>query len=171
MPNDALPGELPPDLQPPRVERRFAMYPAQWLGLALLMLVPALALAGVFGESRHQSETRAGDIALRVSHPARTRFEQIGAVDVLVTNTGPSSIDTVRVAIDTAYLSRFAGVAITPAAAAPFEIELTDVAAGQSRLVHVEIDAMRPGRHRGVVSATAGRADTARVEIATIVFP
>ena len=163
--------DLPPELVAPSVDRRFALYRFQVPGLILLALIPVLALAGVFGESHADAEARAGDLAVRVRHPSRLRFEQISTMDVRVTNAGASRIDTITVSIDTAYLSQFSGVTLTPSASAPFDVELTGVAPGESRHVRVEMDAMRPGRHRGEVRVTAGGADTAKLDIATIIFP
>lgn len=163
--------DLPDELEAPSVERRFALYRFQVPGLVLLALIPLLAVAGAFGVSHADVETRAGDIAVRVHHPSRLRFEQITTMDVLVTNAGAAHIDTLVVSIDTAYLSRFSGVTLTPSATAPFDVELTDVAPGESRRIHVEMDAMRPGRHRGTLRVSAGGADTATLDIATIVFP
>ena len=163
-------AELPRELQPPPVERRFSLYRFQVPGLIALMLIPVLALVGVFGESSAGAEARAGAIAVRVRHPDRLRFEQISTMDIVVTNAGTTHIDTLLVSIDSAYLSRFSGVTITPSASSVFGVDLEDVAPGESRTVHVEMDAMRPGRHRGTVSVSDG-ADTARLVIATIVFP
>lgn len=163
--------DLPDELEAPSVERRFALYRFQVLGLILLALIPVLALAGAFGESHAEVEVRTGDIAVRVRHPSRLRFEQISTMDVLVTNAGAVRIDTLVVSIDTAFLSRFSGVTLTPSAIAPFEVELTGVVPGESRQVHVEMDAMRAGRHRGTVRVTARGADTVMLDIATIVFP
>jgi hypothetical protein len=163
--------DLPDELEAPSVERRFALYRFQLPGLVLLALIPVLALAGAFGESHADAEARAGAIAVRVHHPSRLRFEQITTMDILVTNAGAVRFDTLVVSIDTTYLSRFSGVTLTPSATAPFDVELTDVAPGESRRVHVEMDAMRAGRHRGMVRVSGGGADTATLDIATIVFP
>jgi hypothetical protein len=163
--------ELPAELEAPPVERRFALDRFQVPGLILLALIPLLAIAGAFGESHAEVDVRTGNLAVHVHHPSRLRFEQISTMDVLVTNAGAARIDTLVVSIDTAYLSRFSGVTLTPSATAPFEVELTDVAPGESRQVHVEMDAMRPGRHRGAVRVRAGGVDVATLDIATIVFP
>lgn len=171
MPPAANSRDFPKELQPPAVEHGFALYRFQVPGLVLLMLIPILALAGVFGESHANAEARAGAIAVAIAHPARLRFEQISTMDVVVTNAGTTAIDTILVSIDPSWLSRFSGVTITPSASSVFGVELTDVAAGESRRVHVEMDAMRPGRHRGTVTVTDGAADTVRLPVATFVFP
>ena len=163
--------DLPDELEAPSVEQRFALYRFQVPGLILLALLLVLAVAGAFGESHAEAEASAGDLAVRVRHPSRLRFERITTMDVLVRNAGATRIDTIVVSIDTAYLSRFSGVTLTPSATAPFDVELTDVAPGELRLVHVEMDAMRAGRHRGTLRVSAGGADTATLDIATIVFP
>ena len=165
------PRSLPDELTPPRVRHRFALSRFQLPGLIALALLPVLALVGVFGESHANAMARSGELTLSVRHPHRLRFEQITTMDIDVTNTGRTVIDTLVVSIDPAYLGSFSGVAITPSASAVFEVELPDVQPGTTRRVHVEMDAMRPGRHRGAVSATGGGADTARLELSTIVFP
>ena len=143
----------------------------QYIGVPLLLLVPVLALLGVFGERQGRARVQSADIELRVQWPTRTRHEQIHDIDVVVRNVSARVIDTLTVGLDSAYLSGFSAVSITPGAAQAWAVELAGMRPGEARHIVVAVDAKRYGRHSGPVTATAGGADTARAVIDTFIFP
>jgi len=51
------------------------------------------------------------------------------------------------------------------------EVEVIDLAPGETRLVLAEIQANHYGKHAGWVAATAGKSDTVRAELSTTVYP
>ena len=159
----------PPD--PPPIGRRLDLGALQLVGLPLLLALPVLALLGTFGERSATATARAGDVRLDVHWPTRTRHERIHRMDVVVRNVSTRALDTVTVAIDTAYLAGFSAVSVTPGPVDAWRVELAGVGPGEARRVAVEMDASRYGRLSGHVTATAAGADTARVAVSTLVFP
>lgn len=157
---------------PPTVRRRIRISPLQAAGVGLLFLVPILALFGVFGESWAVARGGSGGIELEVRYPERYRYQQLEEMDVTVHNRSPDVIDTLTVLVEPRYLDRFSTVTfIPPQEEGLYEVPLIDVQPGERRRVRIEYEADRYGRHSGAIIATAGGADTARVELQTIVFP
>jgi len=130
----------------------------QLVGLVALVLVPVLAMFKAFGDGEASVAGQAGPLRIAVDFPPR------------VTNTGGSTLDTVRVLFDSSYVVRVLEPRFLPAASRAFEVDLADVAPGESRRVELSFYADDYGRSRGAVAAHhAG--DSARVMIATFVFP
>jgi hypothetical protein len=169
---DNLNGRQPDDFgghsraTPPRI----ALTRKQWFGLPLLAAIPVLTLFGVFGEKRASVRAESGAIALDVRYPSRFRYRQVQTLDVVVRNTSDHPVDTIMVSLDTAYVSRFSSVRIDPAPSIAFVVAMTNVRAGEARLVSAELWGERPGAHDGVIKAVS-RGDSVSVRVRTIVFP
>jgi hypothetical protein len=161
-------------LQPPRapqIERRFRLGRLQWIGIPLLMLIPFLALVGVFEESRDTVVVSSPEIEMGVRYAERQRYTMLNEVLVVVRNTSRQSIDTLTVGFDPDYLKGFSGLTFTPSAGKAFEVDLLEVRPGKTRRVWAEMQARRYGWHRGQVFATAGGADSASAVLSTFIFP
>lgn len=165
-------SDLPAELQIPDQPRHLKLHAAQWIGIPLIFLVPILALFGVFGESRDVVASRSAELGMTVEYPTRYRYKQIDRVQVLIENESNAALDTVVVAFDPAYISRFSTLMFIPSASEPFDVELLDVGPGEARRVWAEIQGEAYGRHSGTIEAyTPGGRDTARVFVSTIIFP
>ncbi len=155
---------------PPQTRRRIALTGKQRIGLPLLAVIPLLALFGVFGERTAAVEGSSVSLSLSVRYPARFRYRQLEPLDIFVRNRSRHVIDTIEVSLDTAYVTRFASVRITPAPRTAFTVRLTGVQPGEQRLVTAELEGERYGWHRGgIVASTAN--DSAVVLVRTLVFP
>ena len=161
--------DLPDPPPAPETRRRVKLYPYQWIGLSALALLPVLAAAGLFGASRRVERAAAGGLEVTVRYPARIRYEQFGHIELQVRNAGAAARDSVRVRVDTFFLSRFSSVVATPALEQAYELVLPGLVPGASRHAVVEIRAHRVGRHSGTLTVVAG--DTVRVPLAVLVFP
>lgn len=155
----------------PDVSRHVHLHPWQWVGVPLLLLIPLLALLGVFGESRATVRAETAQIALELQYATRYRYKTINSLSLDVTNRTGAWLDTVTVEIDTAYVSRFSNVAAIPSFTGAYTIELTAVEPQETRSVRVELQGEHYGRHRGELRATASGADTARLQMSTFIFP
>lgn len=162
--DEAVPPEAPP------MRRRFQTDPFQLIGLGFIVAVPVLALAGLFGMKRAEVSARGGALELTVRYVERLRFGQTHNLEILVTNVGAQSFDTLTVSIDPAYLHGFTNATWTPSPTQAHKVDLAGPRAGEGRLIVVAFRADRYGRHTGAVSATAG-GDTARVVLSTFIFP
>lgn len=167
MPNESRTAGLP---RAPAMRRRIALTRKQWIGLPVLAAVPVLALAGVFGERSTTTAARSTTIQIFVRYPERFRYRQVQSLEVSVRNVSTSPLDTVRVALDTSYVTRFAAVRIEPAPRTAFVVALTNLKPAETRLVAAELTGDQYGVHQGRVVVTSG-VDSAAVALRTIVFP
>ena len=117
------------------------------------------------------TEERRGALRVRVEHPSRLRYQQTEALRVWVSNASGISLDTVTVALDTAYLGHFENVSVTPSPDEAFVVRLTAVRPGATRLVDVELRASDYGWQRGRITVNAGDTDSVRIALGTFVFP
>jgi hypothetical protein len=135
------------------------------------VLIVGLALLGVFGERVAETRVAGGALELRVEYPSRFRYQQANTIQVWVTNQGGRPLDTVTVSFSRPYLLQFSNLTILPSPERPFDVPLTNLEPGATRLVRAEIQADHYGKHAGWIAATAGKVDTVRVELSTIVYP
>lgn len=163
---DSLPD--PPD--PPEIRRRLSLYRFQLLGMPFLLAIPLLALAGVFGEGRRTVSDAQGALTVSVRYPSIFRYKMIDAIELHVRNRGATRLDTVTVALDTAYAGRFSTVTAVPPFTSPFAIDLPHLEPGESRRVRVEMQAEQYWSHSGSLVIAAGP-DTIAVALTTLVYP
>lgn len=167
--------EEPESKQPfpsaPEIDRRVSVPPFRAIGMGLIMLVPALAIAGVFGESWDTAAAGGPNISVRMEFPSRYRYKMLNSLTLAVENTSARTIDTVTVSLDTAYALRFSTVVITPPPAQAYMVPLTDVEPGEIRLVVVELQGERYGRHSGQVHVETTSGDTLALPVHTLIYP
>lgn len=154
----------------PELHRRMIFGRLQLGGLLLILAIPVLAAFNLFGEARTVTAARGASITLTVDYPSRIRHGTLDRVSVLLKNESGSPLDTVRVEFDSSYVARFAEPQFIPAESRAFEVELADIAPGETRRVHVGLRANDYGRHRGRVAAMHS-SDSVDAVIRTIVFP
>lgn len=162
------------DLQPPAapdLPRRLRLYTSQWIGMPLLLLIPVLALFGVFGESRHVVTARTGELAVEAEYPARNRYGMLADLRLAVTNTTAAALDTVTVVLDSAYATRFSSLTAIPDFERAYVIELTDLQPAETRRVRIELEGNEYGLHRGELRVGVRGAGTARLGLDTFIFP
>jgi hypothetical protein len=156
--------------KPPEIDRRLRLSRAQLIGMPLIALFPALALAGVFGEGWDHREVRGRTITLAVDFATRFRVTPKKPMIVRVDNHSNAEIDTVRVEFDSAYVEAFSPAEFNPATEDAYVVALTALKAGESRRIRVDLTAARVGRQRGrIVARVPG--DSAAMQVHTFVFP
>jgi hypothetical protein len=168
-----MPGDvdtLPDPPEPPEIRRSLSLYRFQLIGLPFLLAIPLLALFGVFGERWQDVRSSQGVLEVSGRYPAVFRYKMIDAIELHVRNRGDAVIDTITVALDTAYAARFSTITAVPPFTGPFELDLTAVEPGASRRVRIEIQAERYWSHSGHVTVAAG-SDTIRIPLTTVVYP
>jgi hypothetical protein len=163
------PPELGGPPPAPVMPRRVRLYRAQWLGLPLLLVLPLLGLAGAFGESR-QTRTFADEfVRVEVDYPVRLRVRQPSAVHVRVDRLADMA-DSLLIAVDPAWLDRFAKVTVIPEPQHGWSVWLRDPHPGSRAEVRVEFEARQlwSGRGRIHIQHAGG---VGHVEITTFVYP
>jgi hypothetical protein len=135
-----------------------------------MVAISILALFGVFGESEAHARATSASLDMMVSYPSRFRYRQVQSLHVTVRNLSTTVADTVKVAFDTAYISRFSSVKFDPAPKVAYTVDLAELKPSESRLVSVELWGQDYGNHRGTIVARHGT-DSAIVHLRTLVFP
>lgn len=171
MKRDGLITEDAPAMPaPPEPGRAFRMRPSQIATLVILMAIVGSALAGTYNEQHKTSATTIGGVDVRVKFTTRFRFQQTNIISVMLHNTTSARVDSIRVGVDTAYMSGFSEASMIPDPLYPFVTELIDLPAGEEREVKVQARGSVFGRHDGeLIIALHG--DTARVKLSTFVIP
>jgi hypothetical protein len=164
----------PPDLsEPPRLPdlpRRVRLYPGQWVGIPLLMLLPVLAVFGVFGETRGSADATGDVIRVEVDYPRRLRAGKWSEVQVRIRNVSGAVLNDVAVTFDASYLDHFSRLTFTPPPTLPHAVELSELHPGATATVRLEFEGDRPWWGRGRIGV-AHAGDTAAVFISTFTYP
>lgn len=155
---------------PPQTRRRIALTRKQRIGIPLMTLIPLLALLGAFGERSATLEAASASLAVSVQYPVRFRYRQTEPIEIAVRNLSSRILDTIDVSLDTAYITRFANVRITPEPRRAFTVELTGVKPGEQRLVAADLEGEHYGRHHGRIVVSVPN-DSITVIVRTLVFP
>lgn len=161
----------PPYPKPPEIDRRIGLPLSRLLGYLGIAIVPVLAIGGAFGDTADRISVRGPNVSAWVEFPTRFRYEMLNYVTVSVTNTSREPIDTIRVRFDSSYVLRFSGVVFYPSEEQAFVVPVTDVAPGDTRLVRVEIQGNRYGRHTGQLHIESTSGDTLTASLHSLVFP
>ena len=158
----------PPEL--PELRRKLKFGLMQMAGLALLVLIPLLALFEVFGQGDASVTGRSGALTLTVEYPPRLRFGTAEVIVTQVTNTSSAVMDTITVIFDSSLVSKVAEPRFTPPVTRAFELDLLHVRPGESRRIELDFYAEEYWSHTGnVLAVHAG--DTARARVQTFVLP
>lgn len=161
--------------QPPQITRGLSFEKYQLIGVPLLVLLPALALWGVFGVSWATTKAAAEGLDAEVTYPERIRYRMHRELEVTVRNTGGKPLPVVVVSFDRSYISAFSQVQFTPSARnitdEGYEVQLNDIPPGGERRVSASLQADDYGRHGGWVTVEARGGGRSRLPVTTIVFP
>lgn len=158
----------PPEL--PELDRRLKFGVVQMAGLGALLLIPILALFRVFGLGEASVTARSSALELTVEYPPRLRYGTAEVVVADIKNTSSAAMETVTVIFDSSYLSKVSEPRFTPPTARAFELDLVNVAPGETRRIELAFYADEYWSHSGEIRA-AHATDTARVVVETFVFP
>ena len=175
------PDEEPPRLpEPPEVERRIRLVPAQVAGLVMVGLLPVLSFFGLFGIGTGQAEDRGELVAVRVEHPTVHRLKVRRSLDLFVTNVSDAELPAVELRVPRAYVEAFSDVAFTPepdaVARDAYVFVLAGIAPGETRSVAGEMQANDYWRHDAavvwrVLDAAGEAVEAGELAIATFVWP
>lgn len=161
--------------QPPPVDRKLQFYLLQAVGIPLMMLIPILALLGVFGEMVHEVTTSNSELEMHVKFPTRFRYKMIDSVTVSLRNNSNQAFKTVHVSFDRAYIESFSTVTFTPSVkhvtGTTYVVELTDLQPGETRLILVSIQAEIYGNHQGTINVNPDSDNGLQASINTFTFP
>jgi hypothetical protein len=167
-----MPSQPP---QPPEIERKLQFYRFQKIGIPLILLLPILALIGLFGESVAAENASNPQLMVEVEYPTRFRYKMVDSINVSVENTSTQPLSVVSVRFDRPYIESFSTVTFTPqvktVTAADYIVELTDLQPQEVRIIAVEIQAENYWQHEGTITAVSDNNESVTLALNTFVFP
>lgn len=163
----------------PQLERRFVLYPYQYVGLLIVFGLTILALLGMFDLQVRQVEATGQNIRLTVEYPQRLMFRNFSEMKLIVYNTGVQPLNDLHVQIQASYLDRFSDVNIQPGADAVedgfYSAPIPTIEPGGNQAVLIQMMGERYGTIDGVIrvmqSDPAGDTELAKVMISTFGLP
>lgn len=159
----------------PEIQRKFRLYRFQYIGGAVIILIPVLALLGVFGETITRVQEASPELQVEVEYVTRYRYKMLDTLTVSVENLTGETVPALTIRFSRTYVEQFSTVAFSPPEARitgeAYIVELQSIEPGAIRVVQVALQAEKYGIHEGVVSASAEGIAPVSVPIRTIVFP
>jgi hypothetical protein len=167
--------EATPEPPPaPSIRRGVRFHRGNAVGLAVILLVVALALVGVFGMSTARVRADGGSVAVTVSYPSILRYKVIGRIDVTI-EVGEQAVQDLMVAVSSDYLDEFSTVTFQPEVDVLTQdetiIRVDDVGPEQTRVVSGTIQGERYWLHEGWLEVRSREQTLARIALSTFVFP
>lgn len=161
--------------EPPETSRKIQFHLVQLIGIPLILIIPVLALFGVFGESEEKVGAANSEFEMQVEYPSRFRYKQINPLEVSLRNISSNKIPVLTVAFDRSYISEFSETQFTPdvkdVTGTNYKVELRDIEPGETRRVSVSLQGEHYGLHKGAVTALAENGSKAEVKVSTFIFP
>lgn len=161
------------DQEPPKaptIPAKIRLNRSEKMGLPFLFLLPVLAVAGAFGPATEVVEGQTSSVGWSAEYPSRLRFQNSERLNVRVQNRSQVTLAQVKLAFDPNYIHAFTTVAFDPAPSKSYEVELQNLAPGESRLVSVQLAAEQYGPHKGWIALSDGQ-EAARANLSTFIFP
>jgi hypothetical protein len=156
--------------EPPQVPRALRLTTLQRIGLPVLFAIPILALFGVFGEHFATAHAEGAGLAITMRYPDRAHYRQPVSFRLSMRNVSSQPLDTITVTLDTAFMRAFSDVSVSAPLNGAYVARITHLAPGETRAISATVSGERYGRHAGVITV-AGSHGTARLPVATFVFP
>jgi hypothetical protein len=159
----------------PHMQRRFHLYGYQYIGLPLLLLIPLLALFGVFGPTMATVEARSDGTVLSVMYPERAHYQAYTRLRVVVRNTGGDVQNAAAVEFERELLDRFSQIVFNPSLSeitdSVYRVDIGQLPSGAERAVTVDLRPEANGPNRGVVTVSAEGRQDVQAEIVIFVLP
>ena len=164
--------------QPPKapdIQSRFKLYNYQKIGIPILLLIPVLALFGLFGVGTEQVQAQNNALAVTVEYPTRLRYKVLDTIDVQVTNQTDAVLESVVVQFERDYINQFSESTFTPDVSQIteryYEVELQAIPAGESRHINITVESEQVGYHRGEIVVQVPSNDSLQFHLSTLAFP
>jgi hypothetical protein len=166
--------QVPQPPQPPEFDRKLHFYPFQLIGIPILLLIPLLALFGVFGETSTSVEQSENGITLNIQYSNRVHFQGLDGTEIHVQNTRSQPIPLLTVSIEKAFLDNYSDISFIPdvdeITDEAYFIRLEDVQPGETRVVTYDSKGKLVGSHQGTITAAASDGDDTPVSASTAVI-
>ena len=152
------------------IPRRLRLRPHQWIGIPLLMLMPALAAVGALNERRVTTTTANDAFQVKAEYADRLRYSQRNVIMITVSATRAIT-DTITVEFDAEVFDQFPEVELIPEGDAAYRVALAGIPAGQGRTVRATIKGGPAGKHHGRVTISAPASEMLELPLIMRVLP
>lgn len=160
---------------PPDIRRRLQFHRLQLFGMPFVLLIPVLALSGLFGEGSRTVSASNDVLEIRIEHPVRMRYKMIHTVDISLRNISPDSLPVVSVRFDRSYVDGFSTMQFSPEVKSIddsiYIVEVADLAPNETRVVSVELQAETYWRWSGDITVLPDGAGSVGLHVHTFIFP
>jgi hypothetical protein len=161
--------------QAPTFKRKLRFYFYQYLGLPLLLLIPVLAIFGVFDQALTRQEQTGDEVSISIDYPSHYRYERAGTIRIHVQNNREESIPLLSIEISKVYLEHFRELHFVPDVShmnlESYIIELTEILPGTSQGIRIDLQANDYGVHTGFILATVEGIELLRFSMNSFTFP
>jgi hypothetical protein len=157
--------------QPPDTPRRLRLHLLQWIGVPIIIVLPVLALLGVFGREESLVRASSGDLMLEVHYNSRLRYKQSNPLLVTVTNVSARPLDNITVGCDSAYFSMYDNLKFIPEARNPYIIPVGTLASGEQFRIRIDGQPEGKGHSTGYITVYTNNGVATSVALETFVFP
>lgn len=167
-------SKKPEPPKPPKIKHNVSFYPHQVVGMIVIIIIPLLALLGMFGTTQGKESASSEALSLEIEYPERFRYKTIDPLEISVENIS-NETQIVTVTLDKKYISKFSNVTFSPEAEeiteTEYVFELGELQPGEKRIISGEIQSEKFGKFSGSIRASAGTATEAHVSLTTISYP
>ncbi len=157
--------------QSPKLPPHIKTWRFQLIGLPLLILIPLLAMMGIFGKELETITVKGGGLVSSIEYPTKMRYGQEVFMRLELKNTTGETIKNVSVNFDENYIKRFDGVEFTPNIEENYITETGDIPAGETRLIDVKLKAGEIGNQTGKFKFFSGEKKLFSTRLKTFIFP
>jgi hypothetical protein len=158
-------------LRHPDIPRKIRVYPAQAVGVLLMVSIPILSLFGFLGEEEKTGIASSNQIEMSVKYYSRGHAGLRAPLHVYVKNRAQEELEKISVQFDSQYIEKFSRVSFVPKEEAAYEVVLSDIQPGETRNIIVEMDAEKSGRHSGKIRVVSSGGEVAEYTVSTYVLP
>lgn len=145
------------------------LYRFQWVGLAVIAVLPVLSFTGILGDATTTDRISGARVVVTVERPSQWRISQLRTMEVRFHNRSGAMVDSLHLALDSSVMRHFVVEDALPAMEEPFTIPIGSLAPGQQRTAVLQLRANRFGASRG--SLIVSGADSASLEMSSVVLP
>lgn len=136
-----------------------------------MILLPLLALLGVFGREESVVRRSSTELMLEVRYSSRLRYKQSNPLVVTVTNISGRPLSHVSVSCDSAYFAAYDNLMFIPEAQRPYVIPVGSLAPGEQFRIRIDGQPEERGSNTGYITARTDGGKPTTVTLQTFVFP
>ena len=155
----------------PQLRPHLRMWKYQWIGIPLILIMPILAIMGVFGREIKNLNITGGGITAQIEYPSKIRYGQEEFIRVELTNDSSKTMRDVSVSFDKNYIQKFDGSEFKPQADINYFVKAGDISPGNKKILEVKLKAGERGSNSGKIIISSRNKEIISEELNTFIFP